>query len=450
MSIKIFRPASVLLMGFSSLLFELTHLSIFEFFVRFFALIAILSFLPYLTKVPKILIISLLGVSSILYVVNGSLYEGFIGLNMNATILMIFIFVPLLSIPIKFGDYLTQINNVLTKYMKSTIRLYLFIKFSVLGVGSIMGMGTVPLIYHLTNTKVVRLYQPLQISAIGRGFSLSFLWSPYYISIAFMISYYNVNWIEIAPFGLVFTLLGTIVGVILLRKYNQKLEVSLDRNYDGKKAKKKLLELVSIIALITFVSIIIDSQVDQSMLTVISLVAIITSFIWSLFFQSFKSYLQSLYQFTQERVPAMGNELSLFIAAGVIGHAILISGADQLMMIFLDTVGVTHTLVVIPVVSMVILVFSYIGVLSIVPITVVTIALSASPLYMDDHLILALGTLLIWSITVVSSPFSGVNLLMASLTKKNPFEYGLKLNLKFSIVFWITGYLALVVIYYLI
>ncbi|MDQ0256291.1 hypothetical protein J2S74_003711 [Evansella vedderi] len=449
MSIKLFRPASVLLLGFSTLFYEITDFSFMEWIISFLALIVILSFLPYLTPIPKTLIISLLGVSIILYTLNGSLYQAFMGFNMNASILMIFIFVPLLSIPIKAGNYLTYIDQILSSYMKTTSLLYTLIKASVLGVGSIMGMGTVPLIYHLTNTKLVEPYQLYQVTAIARGFSLSFLWSPYYISIAFIISYFHVSWTDIVPFGLLLTLIGSLLGVLIIKgKYLEELNSNLDKTTINRKAKIKLIELACIIIFMTTISIIIDTQVELTMLNIISIIAIVMSLVWSLFYQSSKSYFKSLFTFTQERIPSMGNELSLFIAAGVIGHAILIVEADHLITNFFYVVGINHVLIVIPIVSIVILFFSYIGVLSIVPITVVSIALTSSPLFINDHLILALGILLIWSITVVSSPFSGVNLILSSLTKISPFKIGIQYNLKFSLLFWLSGYMIILALYY--
>ncbi|GAA0449645.1 hypothetical protein [Alkalibacillus silvisoli] len=447
----IIRPTSTLLMGVTYLLSEFIQHDLLPILVSIFALITIISFLPYLKKVPMILIGSLLGLSFLFFIQGEGLSNMLLGLSTNVSVLAIFIFVPLISIPIKQGNYLVYLETVFNHYIKTTRQLYSYTKVSLMGVGSVMNLGTVPILFQLTDTDSYKPYNMVRARALGRGFAMAFMWSPYFISVALIISYFNVEWIQLFPIGISMAIVGILLGALFERKHSEVIPLqdqSKESSVSIQQAQKKLFELLVIIIVMTTVIMVIEYFLDLSVLTIIPLIAIILSIGWGLIYQSPRGLARSFYNFTQERLPAMGNELSLFIAAGAFGAAILTAGASDWIIYFIDLFGISHVLVLIPILLVVVNALSFVGVHPIITMTALSITLSTSPLFIDDHLLLSFGLLASWMVSVISSPFSGLNLLMSGLAQSNPIAIGPKSNLAFALSLWSICYLVIVVLYF--
>ncbi|WP_017186850.1 hypothetical protein, partial [Alkalibacillus haloalkaliphilus] len=293
----IIRPIATLLMGTTYLISQFVDRDILPILVSLFALITIISFIPYLKKVPMILISSLLGLSFIFFIQGEGLVGMFLGLNTNVSVLAIFIFVPLLSIPIYQGNYLVYLETVFNYYIKTTKQLYIYVKSAIMGVGSVMNLGTVPILFQLTDTESYKPYRMLRTRALGRGFAMAFMWSPYFISVALIISYFDVEWIQIFPLGIVMAVIGIVLGSYFESKHDSVIstEEEMVSNISIDQAKKKLLELLVIIIVMTAAIMVIEYFVDLSVLTIIPLIAIVLSIGWGLVYQSPKALGRSFF-----------------------------------------------------------------------------------------------------------------------------------------------------------
>lgn len=143
----------------------------------------------------------------------------------------------------------------------------------------------------------------------------------------------------------------------------------------------------------------------------------------------------------------MGNEISIFISAGVFGTSLLVIGFDTLLINTLEAVGVTHVLFHIPIFAVLIIGLSFLSVHPIITITIVCLAVLSMELDISAHYYMAIGLLLNWTITINLSPFTGLNLLMSSLGKMSVFTMP-KYNALYSLCLWISGYMLLVLIYF--
>ncbi|NIK12465.1 hypothetical protein [Alkalibacillus almallahensis] len=451
MNRTIIRPLSTLLMGSTYLLSEFVQADWVSILVSLFALTTIITYMPYLKRIPFILISALLGSAFLIFIFGDGLWDMFLGLNTNVSVLAIFIFVPLLSIPIKRGRYLEYLETVFNHYIKTTGQLYSFVKIALMGVGSVINLGTVPIMYQLTDTASYQPYRMLRARALGRGFAMAFMWSPYFISVALILSYFDVSWIQIFPIGLSMAIIGIFLGILFERKHSTPIEMNqstTDETISVKEAKRKLMELLVIILCLTALIMTIEYIVDLSVLTIIPLIAIVMSAGWGLVYESPRDLIKSYGQFTQERLPAMGNELSLFIAAGAFGAAILSAGASEWIIDFINFFGISHILVLIPVLLIIVNVLSFIGVHPIITMTALAITLSASPIFADDHLLLSFGLLANWMVSVIGSPFSGLNLLLSGLANSNPVAVGPRSNLLFALTLWFICYLTICLLYF--
>lgn len=446
----IIRPIAALLMGLTYLVSQFFESNLLLILVSLFATITVISYIPYLNKTPMILISTLLILSVILLLNGDGLITMFHGMRENVGLLAIFIFVPLISIPIRTGQYLKYIDTVFNYYIKTSRQLYLYLKISLLSIGSVMNLGTIPIMYHLTSTESFKDYHDTRIKALVRGFSLCFLWSPYFISIALILSFFNVTWVELLPYGFLFASTGFILGLLTIGTINEPIQtVEQDHEIPIHKAKRKLVELMVIIVGMTALTMTIEHFVNLSVLTIIPIMAIVISTIWSLFYQSPKEFGRELLDYTQGRLPKMGNELSLFIAAGVFGVAILDAGASEWIIYLIDVSGINHLLILLPVLAVIVNVLSFIGVHPIITNTALAITLSSSPMFADDHLLLSIGLLAAWMLTILVSPLSATNLMVGNLTNTNSVHVGLKMNWQYALMLYGVFYILIVGIYYL-
>jgi hypothetical protein len=446
----ILRPLSTLLMGgtyLASIFFPFPYATA---LVSLFALIALLSFFPYLKTVPKVLILALTVGALAMDLSKDGLYAFFIGLQTNANVLAIFIFVPLLAIPIRQGNYLTYIEVIFSSYIKKTDQLYLFSTLTAGSIGGVMNIGSIPILYQLTDTPSFEPYTILRIKAMVRGFVLAFLWSPYFISVGLVLSYFDVTWLQLFPVGIVLTLLIMLCGYLLERRNAQPIprDAPLPDALELHRAKQKVTELAAIVGLITAIIMISEKVTGLSVLTVIPLVAIVMSFVWSLFFSTRQQLLRNYRAFFDARVPGMGNELSLFIIAGAFGTALLNNGADEWIITLLDALNITSVLLLIPLMLALMVVPALLGLHPVITATILAITLSDSPLFMEDHFYLSLGLLASWMATTLISPFSGLNLLLAALSRRSPFEISLKHNAGFAGMLWGICYAAIVILHW--
>lgn len=445
----IIRPLSTLLMGgiyLFSIFYPFPYAST---LVSMFALIALVSFFPYLNRVPKVLILVLTVGALSMDISRQGLHEFFVGLQTNANVLAIFIFVPLLAIPIKQGNYLTYIEVIFSFYIKKTQHLYLFSTISAATIGAVMNVGSLPILYQLTDTKSFQPYTMLRLKSMSRGFVLAFLWSPYFISVGLILAYFDVTWLQLFPIGISLALLIMLTGFLLERKNRET--IPLDRTVPTQKeltkAKKKVAELALVVALITAIIMIVESWSGLSVLTVIPLVAIVMSFVWSLFFSSKQELIQNYRSFFEARVPGMGNELSLFIIAGAFGTALLNNGAGEWILALLEALNISNVLLLIPIIALLMIGPAIVGLHPVITATILAITLSDSPLFLDDHLYLSVGLLASWMVAILVSPFSGVNLLLAAISRKSSFEISLKNNIGFAVLLWLICYASITALY---
>ncbi|MDQ0429517.1 hypothetical protein QOZ98_002345 [Planomicrobium stackebrandtii] len=447
----IIRPLSTLLMGGTYLLSFFVSFPYSTLLVSLFALVVLISYFPYLPRTPKILISVLLVVGLLMDTSGNGVREFFGALQTNANLLAIFIFVPLLSIPIQQGQYLKYIEVIFAHSIKKTHHLYLFSTVAAGSIGAVMNVGTLPILYDLTDTSSFKPFDEVRLKALSRGFVMAFLWSPYFISMALVLSYFDVTWLQLFPIGLAVTAIMMGLGFLGERKNNLSIPkaVAVKNTVSLGTAKRKVFELAVILLTVTAAILFIESLSDLSVLTIIPLTAIVVSAVWSLFLGTPRELVANSQQYIHVKVPSMGNELSIFIIAGAFGTALLNNGADDWIRSLLEALNITHVLLLIPVLALLMTIPAWIGVHPIITAAILAITLSNSPLFADDHLYLSLGLLAGWILAILSSPFSGLNLLLAAISRKNSVYIAFKLNFKFALLIWIVCYLVISALYFI-
>ena len=447
----VIRPVSTLLMGGIYLLSFFIPFPYAPFLISLFALVVLVSYFPALPRMPKILISVLFTAGLLMDPSADGLQAFFMALQTNINLLTIFIFVPLLSIPIQQGQYLKYIEVIFAYYIKKTHHLYLFSTAAAGSIGAVMNVGTLPILYDLTDTPSFKPFDEVRLKALSRGFVMAFMWSPYFISMALVLSYFDVSWLQLFPIGLAITVMMMAIGFLNERKKNTPIPKisSIESSVTLGAAKRKVFELALILLAVTAAILIIENLTGLSVLTIVPLTAIAVSVVWSLLLGTPRELFENLQGYASGKITSMGNELSIFIMAGAFGTALLNNGADDWIRYLLETLNITHVLLLIPVMALLMTIPSWIGIHPIITATVLAITLSNSPLFAEDHLYLGVGLFASWMLAILTSPFSGLNLLLAAISRKSSVYIAFKMNFKFALLIWLVSYTIIAGLYVL-
>ncbi|CAM4180071.1 hypothetical protein [Lacicoccus alkaliphilus] len=443
MKFKFFRPFFVLGMGLMFLSTLFVDIPGVEVAIAVFTALALISYLPYLSKVPLTVVIVLNVTALIFYIIGGTIDDVVEGLLMNTAVLMIFIFVPLLSIPITSPRYMRDITGLMKSSFSNTKKTYNALKIGTFSIGSVLNVGTLPILYYLTDTDQFKDHKLMRMAALNRGFALAFAWSPYFISIAVVLSYFEVQWITIAAYGLTLAAISIVAEWFLFRKRKYPEMPDSPPVYYS---KRRIVELGVIMLSMTGVIIVLDIFSNFAIVNIIPIVALVLFFVWSVAIGGVEKVVKGLKSYTQERIPKMGNELLVFISAGVFGTSLLVIGFDTLLIDTLEAAGVNHVLLLIPIFAVLIIGLSFFSVHPVITITIASLAVLSMDMDVADHYYIAIGLLLSWTVTVNMSPFTGVNLLMSSLANRSIFTLP-KHNVLYSLLLWLSGYALLVILY---
>ncbi|QDI90339.1 hypothetical protein EPH95_03405 [Salicibibacter halophilus] len=265
---------------------------------------------------------------------------------------------------------------------------------------------------------------------------MAVMWSPYFISMALVISYFDVNWVQIFPYGLIIALAGLVVSYVMERKKKTEDEaVQRDNAQHGlwQNSTNKLKQLMVIGLVITASVFIMEFYSELSVIIVVSITAVSSAIIWSVLLRKIKDFFTEFTHTYFMSLPNMKVELVLFATAGFFGGVVVQTDFKNWIDAFFQIFG-TNIIVLAAVIISVVVGFSLVGVHSIVTVTLMCVSLSQLPELADSHLALSLILLSSWSLSSIISPFSGLTLLTSSLTNRSSFQVGIKENWFFAVI----------------
>lgn len=259
-----------------------------------------------------------------------------------------------------------------------------------------------------------------QLITLTRSFSSDAFWSPFFVSFAAALTYLPsfdkftifVNGIFLA----IFTFLFTFIDV----KYRFDF-----KKFEGYPFSFQTLYIPFLLAILVLLSKYLNE--DLKVIVLVSLYAFLLTAIILILKTSFLNTLKELSTFISTDLPNIKMELSLFLIAGMFGISLstLLNGFD----IQIPFEIFTYKEAIITLALFIILAF-----IGIHPI--ITIAVLGDLMSGFNQTLLVATFLMSWSITVASSPFSGLNLTIQGRYKLNPKEVFV-LNLPYAIIMFL-------------
>ncbi|QDI90327.1 hypothetical protein EPH95_03340 [Salicibibacter halophilus] len=377
----------------------------------------------------------------------GDFRTWFLAFGENASILTLFIVVPLLSIPIRIGYYLDALDDFYKRRISNANKFYFMSSSTSFLFSVLLNLGSIPLLYQMLNTEQNRPFTGKLRKALLRGNVMAIMWSPYFISMALVISYFDVSWAQIFPFGLIIAMVGLAVGYGMERqgkKEDNAVQKDVTFENTRKNGTNKLKQLIATGLAITASIFTIEFFSGLSVIVVVSVTAVCAAVIWSLFLGKIKPFFVEFKNTYLMSLPNMKVELVLFATAGFFGAVVVQTDFNEWMDRFFQLFGTNVIVLAVIIISIVVL-LSIVGIHSIVTVTLMCVSLSQLPQFEHSHLAIAIILLTSWSLSAIISPFSGLTLLTSSLTNRSSLQVGMKENWGFALILFIIVVIVLAV-----
>ena len=161
----------------------------------------------------------------------------------------------------------------------------------------------------------------------------------------------------------------------------------------------------------------------------------LVTFAWGALSGNLQPVLSGAYSFFNEGITKLSDQIVLFVAAGFFAFFMEHSGTLEWIGYFVEKAsGMVGTMALLSLVPLIIILLSMVGLHPLASGIIIAKALLLSPLYLNP-LAMAAALMSGMSMAYLVSPFTGLTLLLVSLSGKSPYSIGIRWNFFFMITF---------------
>lgn len=385
----------------------------------------------------------------------------------NGYLLAMFIMVPLISLPVRYGGYNESLEALFDRFGNSKSRFYGLVSVMTAFLGVLVSIASVPLTCEVARSSHFATNARILATALSRGFITCLFWAPTTATIALSLQLTGANWLSVLPFGLLFAIIAGFIGWVMttirenLITRRSQLNTSLSKNkndthidanlnssslraskhevasnqpYSGVFDRKKIIELVLFSVLYIVAVMLVGQCLRISIIVAVALMSILIPIIWMVAIKRvtlFKKKVKD--EYVAVKLPNVKGQMILFTAAGVLASGISYSGVGEMVVTALLQITNGGALEATILVMVLALVCSAFGVHPLVYTTVIGGSLTAaqlgvSPVYMA--LLLAMG----WALGNAVCPTSANSIAVSQLVERSPFKLALNWNVSYVLV----------------
>lgn len=154
----------------------------------------------------------------------------------NGYLLAMFIMVPLISLPVRYGGYNESLEALFDRFGNSKSRFYGLVSVMTAFLGVLVSIASVPLTCEVARSSHFATNARILATALSRGFITCLFWAPTTATIALSLQLTGANWLSVLPFGLLFAIIAGFIGWIMttirenLIARRSQLNTSLSKN----------------------------------------------------------------------------------------------------------------------------------------------------------------------------------------------------------------------------
>lgn len=383
----------------------------------------------------------------------------------NGYLLAMFIMVPLISLPVRYGGYNESLEALFDRFGNSKSRFYGLVSVMTAFLGVLVSIASVPLTCEVARSSHFATNARILATALSRGFITCLFWAPTTATIALSLQLTGADWLSVLPFGLFFAIIAGFIGWVMTtirenliaRRFNPNTSsrsksaciiteqdsfspyasvdgTTTDPPHSSTLDHKKIVELVLFSALYIVAVMLIGQCLKISIIVAVALMSILIPIIWMVAIRRVTLFRQKVKdEYVAIKLPNVKGQMILFTAAGVLASGISYSGVGKVAVTALLQITNGGVLEVTILVMALALVCSAFGVHPLVYTTVIGGSLSAaqlgvSPVYLA--LLLAMG----WALGNAVCPTSANSIAVSQLVEHSPFKLALNWNVSYVLV----------------
>ncbi len=369
------------------------------------------------------------------------------GINYMLNIAAILVIMQLFTIPIKLDDYNNCLKYLILRTFKNERVVYIFTLVVVHMFSSFLLFGTIPVMVSLLGEplkKVVKNYQQFLSTALTRSYSMAVMWAPGAVNVVLIVNATGAKWVDMFFLGIALTLWGLFLAYISQLKYlsSSPLEKTDEQVQDmpdlSKKAYKKLLFILFVVIVLILLILFFEKLAIGDNTSRVMLASLILSVAWICMFLKHKELKNAVNDYLNENLVKTVDLTGLYVCLGIFSKAIETSGILVFFYPFLNNIGESTGIFMIPILSFLVFILSLIGLHPFIIMVVLgkmatSIALPFSPE------IIAMSILLGASVAYMSSPFVGIVLTASKYLDVTSYTVGFKWNGFFACCYFVTG-----------
>jgi hypothetical protein len=380
-------------------------------------------------------------------------------------LLTLFALVPLLALPIKFGNYSENIQGFIAKRVRSSTSLYSLTSGISYFFSIFMNLATLPMTYFSVRPAAdgfpLENRERFMSRAITHGFSMPLMWAPVTPIVGIVIDMTGVKWGAILPYVLPLSVMGLLLdwytgGYMKRKRASFGTNTAIDETaaaIEGESVKSrragKLSHILIAILLFNIMISILEHALSLSFLIVVSLLVIPFVFVWCLLLGQAGSFTSGLVEHYHHHLLKMKDQFFIFLSAGFFLSAIEFSSADHVVngwiMLFKNVIGIEIFILFIPLIP---LILAFIGLHPAVSLALLAGTLDPHSLDVSPY-ILTVSMLAGAVAAFLMGPYNATIGLMSTIVKTSSYKVS-NWNSLFTISFLCLALLYLIVLQLLI
>lgn len=356
-------------------------------------------------------------------------------LGANAGLSALFLFMPMFTFALVYGDYEPALRRFSQKYVSSSRRFAVIYSLLAYFFSMVLNLGSFSIIHSIYKKSASSQSRDMILSAtMARANIAPIFWSPSYVGMAVVVSYTNVPWIQLLPKGILLSIL-MMITIVLSNLYNMRKSCPAPDVPEDTASLPvdmgKLLQLLVICLLLLGMVAVFNIFTDLSILVIIPLVAMIYAPAVALIQGKLPCYREQLRNYYHITIPNTRAEIVIFAAAGFFGESLELSGVGKSIAAVLQPGAIGQNGLFFLVIAVMGCILGTIGVHPVVVTSAIASSLTAFDLGISP-LTYTYMLLAVYGFSVLVSPFSGTSLILSGLFGKSPWEIGPKLNMYYT------------------
>ncbi len=390
----------------------------------------------YLSHISRLVVILLLTVGTVCYYIEDvSLNNALLGFGENINLFSLFLLIPLIGTFMSSAGYLSVLKEkVQERERVGSQHPYRLSFFLTASIGILLNFGSMPIVKRIAEESLTS-YRDQKLSlTIMRAFAFGMLWSPYFVNVGLVLVLYNLSWLDIGGYGLVLATAYLLVCWVMFKRISFTNDPIITHTHNEERfiSKQSLRPLLAFCTVLVGLSFLLDYLLVVSMLTVVSLLAIILPTSWAIATKTITTFTYDVSEQVQHSFFRLKNELAIFISAGFFGKAISETefGTYISTILFQWSFGSVYLLSFLLVLFAILL--AQIGIHPVIIVIGIGSALSPAKFGLSPEYF-ALLLLVAWTTATQISPFSG-QVLMTSRLMNQPPKVIIKQNIPFVLL----------------